>query len=111
MALTEDLMEIAIQRANASIHRMAQEHPKLFDDGDTVVALHLTVTRRPSATSAIRAIYRLTPAGQLHRETKDHSVVEERVRAGRMTKEQAANHPSRNVISRASEPKRVSRWT
>src|SRR6185295_4585067 len=46
-------------------------------------------------------LYRLTPAGQLLRETADHSVVEEEVRAGRMTAEQAANHPSKNVISRA----------
>jgi hypothetical protein len=43
----------------------------------------------------------LTPAGQLLRETADHSVVEEEVRAGRMTAEQAANHPSKTVISRA----------
>ena len=38
---------------------------------------------------------------KLHRETEDHSIVEEEVRAGRMTPEQAANHPSKNVISRA----------
>jgi protein phosphatase len=37
----------------------------------------------------------------MHRETDDHSIVEEEVRAGRMTPEQAANHPSKNVISRA----------
>jgi protein phosphatase len=43
----------------------------------------------------------LTPDGKLHRDTADHSVVEEEVRAGRMTPEQAAHHPSRNVISRA----------
>ena len=46
-------------------------------------------------------LYRLTPDGQLRRETEDHSLVEEEVRAGRMTPEQAANHPGRNVISRA----------
>ncbi|HYP00870.1 MAG TPA: hypothetical protein VER76_11820, partial [Pyrinomonadaceae bacterium] len=46
-------------------------------------------------------LYRLTPDGALQRETEDHSVVEEEVRAGRMSPEQAANHPSRNVISRA----------
>ncbi|HYY42085.1 MAG TPA: hypothetical protein VE775_05085, partial [Pyrinomonadaceae bacterium] len=46
-------------------------------------------------------LYRIAPDGTIHRETEDHSVVEEEVRAGRMTAEQAANHPSRNVISRA----------
>ncbi len=97
----EDLMEIAIQRANASIHRMAQEHPKLSTMATTVVALHLDGHTATIGHVGDSRIYRLTPDGQLHRETKDHSVVEEEVRAGRMTKEQAANHPSRNVISRA----------
>jgi protein phosphatase len=97
----EDLMEIAIQRANASIHRMAQEHPKLSSMATTVVALHLDGHTATIGHVGDSRLYRLTPDGQLHRETKDHSVVEEEVRAGRMTREQAANHPSRNVISRA----------
>src|SRR5918911_2939160 len=37
----EDLMEIAIQRANNSIYQMAREHPKLSMMATTVVALHL----------------------------------------------------------------------
>ncbi|HEV2914043.1 MAG TPA: Stp1/IreP family PP2C-type Ser/Thr phosphatase [Pyrinomonadaceae bacterium] len=97
----EDLMEIAIQRANASIHRMAQEHPKLSTMATTVVALHLDGHTATIGHVGDSRLYRLTPDGELHRETRDHSVVEEEVRAGRMTQEQAANHPSRNVISRA----------
>ncbi|HEX8140222.1 MAG TPA: PP2C family serine/threonine-protein phosphatase [Pyrinomonadaceae bacterium] len=97
----EDLMEVAIQRANASIHRMAQEHPKLSMMATTVVVLHLDGHRATIGHVGDSRLYRLTPDGQLHRETRDHSVVEEEVRAGRMTQEQAANHPSRNVISRA----------
>ena len=46
-------------------------------------------------------VYRVDADGTLFRETDDHSVVEEEVRAGRMTPEQALVHPSRNVISRA----------
>jgi serine/threonine protein phosphatase PrpC len=97
----EDLMEVAIQRANASIHRMAQEHPKLSMMATTVVVLHLDGHTATIGHVGDSRLYRLTPDGQLHRETRDHSVVEEEVRAGRMTQEQAANHPSRNVISRA----------
>ncbi|HEX8141712.1 MAG TPA: PP2C family serine/threonine-protein phosphatase [Pyrinomonadaceae bacterium] len=97
----EDLMEIAIQRANASIHRMAQEHPKLSMMATTVVVLHLDGHTATIGHVGDSRLYRLTPDGELHRETRDHSVVEEEVRAGRMTQEQAANHPSRNVISRA----------
>ncbi|HYV24213.1 MAG TPA: PP2C family serine/threonine-protein phosphatase [Pyrinomonadaceae bacterium] len=97
----EDLMELAIQRANSSIHQMAAENPRFSMMATTVVALHLDGHRATIGHVGDSRLYRLTPDGQLLRETEDHSVVEEEVRAGRMTPEQAANHPSKNVISRA----------
>jgi len=97
----EDLMELAIQRANASIHQMAQEHAKFAMMATTIVALHLKGNVATFGHVGDSRLYRLTPDGKLHRETEDHSIVEEEVRAGRMTPEQAANHPSKNVISRA----------
>lgn len=97
----EDLMELAIQRANASIHQMAQEHAKFSMMATTIVALHLKGNVATFGHVGDSRLYRLTPDGQLRRETEDHSIVEEEVRAGRMTPEQAANHPSKNVISRA----------
>ena len=97
----EDLMELAIQRANASIHQMATEHPRFAMMATTVVALHVEGLKATFGHVGDSRLYRLTPQGQLLRETEDHSIVEEEVRAGRMTPEQAANHPSKNVISRA----------
>jgi len=97
----EDLMELAIQRANASIHQMAQDHAKFSMMATTIVALHLDGNIATIGHVGDSRLYRLTPEGSLQRETEDHSVVEEEVRAGRMTPEQAANHPSKNVISRA----------
>ncbi|HUQ33718.1 MAG TPA: protein phosphatase 2C domain-containing protein [Pyrinomonadaceae bacterium] len=97
----EDLMEIAIQRANSSIFQMAQESPKLAAMATTVVALHLDGHIATIGHVGDSRLYRISPDTSLHRETADHSVVEEEVRAGRMTPEQAAHHPSRNVISRA----------
>ncbi len=97
----EDLMELAIQRANASIHQMAQEHAKFSMMATTIVALHLKGNVATFGHVGDSRLYRLTPDGMLRRETEDHSIVEEEVRAGRMTPEQAANHPSKNVISRA----------
>ena len=97
----EDLMELAIQRANASIHQMAQEHARFSMMATTIVALHIKGDVATFGHVGDSRLYRLTPDGQLHRETEDHSIVEEEVRAGRMTPEQAANHPSKNVISRA----------
>lgn len=97
----EDLMEIAIQRANSSIFQMAHDSPKLSAMATTVVALHLNGHIATIGHVGDSRLYRLSPDSSLHRETADHSVVEEEVRAGRMTPEQAAHHPSRNVISRA----------
>ncbi len=97
----EDLMELAIQRANASIHQMAQDHAKFSMMATTIVALHVQGNIATIGHVGDSRLYRLTPAGQLIRETADHSMVEEEVRAGRMTPEQAATHPSKNVISRA----------
>src|SRR6185503_20549719 len=37
----EDLMELAIQRANASIYQMAQDHAKFSMMATTIVAMHL----------------------------------------------------------------------
>jgi serine/threonine protein phosphatase PrpC len=97
----EDLMELAIQRANASIHQMAQEHAKFSMMATTIVAFHLKGNIATIGHVGDSRLYRLTTEGDLVRETEDHSVVEEEVRAGRMTAEQAAHHPSKNVISRA----------
>ena len=97
----EDLMELAIQRANASIHQMAQDHAKFSMMATTIVGLHLDGNVATIGHVGDSRLYRLTPAGQLLRETEDHSVVEEEVRARLMSPDQAANHPSKNVISRA----------
>ncbi len=97
----EDLMELAIQRANASIHQMAQEHARFSMMATTIVALNIKGNVATIGHVGDSRLYRLSPDGHLHRETQDHSIVEEEVRAGRMTPEQAANHPSKNVISRA----------
>ena len=97
----EDLMEIAIQRANDSIFRMSREQPRFAMMATTIVALHLRGLRATVGHVGDSRLYRLTPDGQLRRETEDHSLVEEEMRAGRLTPEQAANHPGRNVISRA----------
>src|SRR6266550_4908908 len=94
----EDLMELAIQRANASIHQMAQEHARFAMMATTIVALHIKAGIATIGHVGDSRLYSLTPSGQLLRETEDHSVVAEEVRAGRMTAEQAANHPSKNVI-------------
>lgn len=97
----EEMITVAIDRANLAINQMASEMPQMASMATTVVVLHLTDSTATIAHVGDSRLYRLDADGTLHRETADHSVVEEAVRAGQMTPEQAAMHPSRNVISRA----------
>ena len=97
----EEMMKIAIERANAAINQMSSDLPQLSTMATTIVALHIAGNIATIGHVGDSRLYRLDGKGSLYRETQDHSVVEEEVRAGRMTAAQAANHPSRNVISRA----------
>lgn len=97
----EDVMKLAIERANGAIFQMSQDLAQFSTMATTIVALHISGNIATIGHVGDSRLYRLDGKGELYRETQDHSVVEEEVRAGRMTREQAANHPSRNVISRA----------
>jgi serine/threonine protein phosphatase PrpC len=97
----ETLMRAAIERANTAIYDMAQELPQLSSMATTIVALHLNGNIATIGHVGDSRLYRLDRDGDLHRDTDDHSMVAEEVRAGRMTEEQAETHPSRNIISRA----------
>src|SRR5216110_2592569 len=71
----EDLMELAIQRANASIHQMAREHTRLSNMATTIVALHLDGNIATIGHVGDSRLYRLSADGKLFRETEDHSIV------------------------------------
>lgn len=97
----EEIMKEAIKKANAAVYQMSKELPQLSSMATTIVALHVKNNIATIGHVGDSRLYRLDPRGNFFRETQDHSIVEEEVRAGRMTLAQAANHPSRNIISRA----------
>lgn len=97
----EDRMRLAIDKANAAIYQMSRDLPSLSTMATTLVAIHISGNIATIGHVGDSRLYRLDSDGLLFRETQDHSIVEEEVRAGRMTRDQAATHPSRNVISRA----------
>ena len=97
----EGVLRTAIESANAAIYQMAQDLPKLWNMATTIVALHIADNIATIGHVGDSRLYRVDPKGNLYRETEDHSMVGEEVRAGRMTAAQAESHPSRNVINRA----------
>jgi protein phosphatase len=104
----EIAMHNGIEHANRIVHRQSSQ-AALRGMATTLVALYFERSTGEQ-TDAPRGAwlanvgdsrcYRLRD-GRLDQLTLDHSVVEEQVRAGEMTREQAERSPIRNVITRA----------
>lgn len=93
----------AICSANRAVHDRADSDPGLSGMGTTLVAL-LLQPENPSAALIAHAgdsrCY-LFRAGQLTRQTHDHSLIDEQIRLGTITREEAEHSPFRSVITRA----------
>lgn len=85
-----------LQQANENCRRLAQGQVM----GSTVAALYLHDDTGYILWAGDSRIYRHR-AGEFSQLTDDHSLVQELHRLGELTAEEAENHPSSNVITRA----------
>ena len=90
----------AVACAHETILAHAQDHIECAGMGTTLSVLWLGENYAYIAHVGDSRIYRLRE-GSLTQITQDHSLVEELVRAGLITREQARMHPRRNIITRA----------
>jgi serine/threonine protein phosphatase PrpC len=90
----------AVRLANSAVYERARQDPRLDGMGTTLVALSLAGKTAWVGHVGDSRCYRWR-AGTLERLTQDHSLVEEQIRIGRMTREQARRSPMQNVITRA----------
>lgn len=89
-----------VASAHETILAHAQDHIECAGMGTTLSVLWLGQNYAYIAHVGDSRIYRLRE-GSLTQITQDHSLVEELVRAGLITREQARTHPRRNIITRA----------
>jgi protein phosphatase len=91
----------AIESANAAVYGKSLSDERLHGMGTTVTAGTLAAgdTFIVGHVGDSRAY--LLHDGTVRQVTTDHSLVEELVRQGRITREDAAVHPQRNVVTRA----------
>jgi len=94
------LAEEAIFAANEAIFSRSQRNYKLSGMGTTLVGLLVEESRVWVLNVGDSRCYRLRDRC-LEQITLDHSLVEEQVRLGRMTRSEALRSPLRNVITRA----------
>jgi protein phosphatase len=90
----------AVRLANSAVYGRARQDRRLEGMGTTLVALSLAGMTAWIGHVGDSRCYRWR-AGSLQRLTQDHSLVEEQIRIGRMTREQARRSPMQNVITRA----------
>jgi serine/threonine protein phosphatase PrpC len=90
----------AIKRANTSIHQRAAENMLRSGMGTTCVAAVLRGSTAYIANVGDSRAY-LVRKGVVRQVSQDHSWVEEQVRAGLLTRDQARSHAQRNVITRS----------
>jgi protein phosphatase len=94
------LAEEAIAAANEAIFSRSLRNYKLSGMGTTLVGLLVDERRVWVLNVGDSRCYRLRNR-KLEQITLDHSLVEEQVRLGRMTRSEALRSPLRNVITRA----------
>jgi PPM family protein phosphatase len=98
-----DSFEVAIREANRRILAVGRGDERLSGMGTTLVAVRFGGTREEPMAQVAHVgdsrAYLLR--GEMQPLTEDHSLVAELVRSGDLTRDQAAEHPQKNLITRA----------
>lgn len=89
--------------ANARIHELSHSSAEHAGMGTTLTAVYVAPAEVAIAHVGDSRAYRLRE-GELSRLTDDHSLVDELLRQGKITPEEAVDHPQRSVITRALGP-------
>lgn len=97
------LLTTMAEQAHAAVRAYADRHPSFYGMGTTLVMAHLMALPAPRLlvlnVGDSRAY--LVREGRITQLTRDHTLVDDYVREGRLTAEQAARHPDRHVLTRA----------
>ena len=93
------ILKGAFQYANQKLIEKAGESPAYTGMGTTLVAVTVQDDTAYVANVGDSRLYKI--GGTIEQITEDHSLVEEMVRMGEISKEEARNHPEKNIITRA----------
>ena len=99
-AAAASLVEVAVQRACADIYKTATTDASKRGMGTTFVCMVIAGNRGVIGHVGDSRVY-LVRGGQCHRLTEDHTLIAAQLKAGTITRDQAATSNYRNVITRA----------
>ncbi len=90
----------AVKKANSTIYDDSTNDPELSGMGTTVV-LSIVKNDKLHIISVGDSRAYLITQDNAYQITKDHSMVQEMLDSGKISKEEALNHPRKNIITRA----------
>ena len=93
------IIRMAIETANMKVLEKANSDENLAGMGTTVVVATVVGNYIYVANVGDSRLYLIRD--EIQQITRDHSLVEEMVRMGEINREQARNHPDKNIITRA----------
>ncbi|MDQ1913184.1 Stp1/IreP family PP2C-type Ser/Thr phosphatase [Paenibacillus sp. GD4] len=96
----KQLVKSAVEIANEKIFEFASRRENYHGMGTTVVVVLADEQHVVVAHIGDSRAYRVHK-GQMEQLTEDHSLVNELVKSGQITREEAFHHPRRNVLTRA----------
>ncbi len=99
----EERLAERVRAANAHIYELSQTNAEQAGMGTTLTAVYVGEHEIAIAHVGDSRAYCLRD-GELLRLTDDHSLVDELLRQGRLTPEEAEDHPQRSIITRALGP-------
>jgi len=93
------VLEESIRQAHEKVVEVAGSAPEYEGMGTTVVMATVVKEKLYIANIGDSRLYLLRDS--LEQITEDHSLVEEMVKSGELTKEKVRSHPNKNIITRA----------
>mgnify|MGYP000468686694 CR=1 FL=1 len=99
----EERLAAMVVEANRRVHELAGSDRALEGMGTTTTAAYVSELEIAFAHVGDSRAYLLRD-GRLERLTDDHTLVEELLRQGRITPEEAEHHPQRSVVTRSVGP-------
>ncbi len=96
----KNMLDSALTAANIEVYDFADAQPKLRGMGTTVVCAIVRDNQAYIAHAGDSRAY-IFNNGSVHQITTDHSLVQDLVNRGKLTVEEAENHPNKNLITRA----------
>lgn len=95
------ILSDVVKRTNSAVFELSRSNDKFEGMGTTLEICVISQDTAYIAHIGDSRVYKISPDGNIKKITKDHSLVEYMIDAGTITREEAANHPQKNVITRA----------